>query len=233
MSSRERILTKVRAGVAAGAPRLPGDAEAARRTTVEQRLAGHERNLIPARAAGKSPAELVAVMRRWLELAGADVIEVPAAETVPAAVGGYLRRHNLPQRIRMGEDPGLAALPWQIEPQLAIDRGAADRVDTASVTAALAAVAETGTLVVPSGPANPVTLSFLPEANIVVVSRQDIVGPLEDAIARVRARPEAATGMPRTLNLISGPSRSADIGGIPVFGAHGPRRLCVIVVGPS
>jgi L-lactate dehydrogenase complex protein LldG len=63
------------------------------------------------------------------------------------------------------------------------------------------------------------------------VARNDVVGPLEDALVKVRARPEAAAGMPRTLNLISGPSRSADIGGVPVLGAHGPRRLCVIVVG--
>ena len=36
--------------------------------------------------------------------------------------------------------------------------------------------------------------------------------------------------MPRTVNLISGPSRTADIGGQLVMGAHGPRRLCVILV---
>jgi L-lactate utilization protein LutC len=36
--------------------------------------------------------------------------------------------------------------------------------------------------------------------------------------------------MPRTLNFISGPSRTADIGGKLVVGAHGPQRLCVIIV---
>jgi L-lactate dehydrogenase complex protein LldG len=37
--------------------------------------------------------------------------------------------------------------------------------------------------------------------------------------------------MPRTLNLVSGPSRTADIGGRIVIGAHGPRRLMVVIVG--
>jgi L-lactate dehydrogenase complex protein LldG len=37
--------------------------------------------------------------------------------------------------------------------------------------------------------------------------------------------------MPRSLNLISGPSRTGDIGGRIVLGAHGPRRLCIVIVG--
>jgi L-lactate dehydrogenase complex protein LldG len=94
---------------------------------------------------------------------------------------------------------------------------------------AVAAVAETGTLVLTSGPANPVTLNFLPETHIVVLAAEDIVGPYEAAFDRVRA----AWGqgiMPRTVNLVSGPSRTADVGGRLVTGAHGPRRLCVIIV---
>lgn len=230
MSSRERILAKVRDGVAADAPKLPGDAEAMRRATVERRLAEHERNLVPDRAAGKSPAELAAIMRSWLELAGADMIDVPMPDAVPAAVAGYLRRHKLPLRVRMGEGQDLGALPWRGEPQLAIAYGPADRADTASVTTALAVVAETGTLVVPSGPANPVTLSFLPETHVVVVDTRDVVGPYEDAWAKVRAA-FGEGAMPRTVNMISGPSRTGDIGGKIVQGAHGPRRMCVVLVG--
>lgn len=229
MSSRDRIMAKVRAGVAAGAP--VEIADDVRRATVAARLSSHPRGLVPARVAGKPQEELPSIMRRWLELAGAEMIEVADNASVPAAVAGYLRSHNMPQQVRFGADPYLAELPWRREPQLQILRGPADRIDTASLTYALAAIAETGTMVVPSGLDNPVTLSFLPESNIVVVARGDIVGPLEDAMARARSRAAAGAGMPRTLNLISGPSRSADIGGIPVFGAHGPRRLCVIVVG--
>ena len=154
------------------------------------------------------------------------MIEVATPADLPAAIAGYLRSHNQPARVRIGADARLAAVPWSHEPALTIDKGAAQAADSASVTHALAAVAETGTAVIASGPDNPVTLSFLPETNIVVVARADIVGPLEEALARV---PRGA--MPRTLNLVTGPSRSADIGGIPVLGAHGPRRLCMIVVG--
>ena len=231
MTSRENILAKVRAGVASGQPVNTDETEAERRATVANRLSERRTHLVPARVKDKADADLPGIMRRWLELAGAEMIETRAAADVPAAVAEFLRRHNVPQIVRMGSDPRLGAMPWGSQGQLAVSQGPADAQVPASVTHALAAVAETGTMVVPSGADNPVTLSFLPENNIVVVDRRDIVGPLEQAIARVRAANGSGAAMPRTLNLISGPSRSADIGGIPVLGAHGPRRLCVIVVG--
>jgi len=229
MSSRERILTKVRAGIVSGRP-AAAVCDDVRQANVVSRLARHDRHLVPARAVGKATDELVVMMRRWLELAGGEVIETASARDVPAAVAAYLRRHNLPQRVRMGTDARLARLPWSVEPQLELLSGRAEPTDTTGLTHALAAVAETGTLMVASGPDNPVTLSFLPETNIALIERSAIVGPLEDAIDRLRAATEE-NGLPRTVNMISGPSRSADIGGIPVLGAHGPRRFCLIIVG--
>jgi L-lactate dehydrogenase complex protein LldG len=77
-----------------------------------------------------------------------------------------------------------------------------------------------------------VTLNFLPENQIVVIRARDIAGPYEDAFDRVRQLYGKGT-MPRTVNMISGPSRTGDIGGRLVMGAHGPRQLCVIIVGDS
>ena len=230
-TARDAIMSKVRVNVRDGAVVPPGH-DAERAETVRARLAACARNLVPARATDKPVDELVPILGHWLTLAGGDLIEVAAFGDVPAAVAGYLRRHGAPLRVRHGADGMLAGIPWTSEEQLVVEHGHAGPSDTASVTRALAAVAETGTVVVASGPANPVTLSFLPEINIVIVNRGDVVGPLEDAVARVRevVKP-LGSGLPRTLNLISGPSRSADIGGIPVLGAHGPKRLAVIVVG--
>lgn len=226
MSSREKILAKVRSGVAAGAPVAFDEVE--RRATVEQRIARHPGHLVPARAAGKPPEELVEILKRWLELAGGELLKAADPAAVPVVIAGFLRRHNLPLRVRMGADQRLARMPWQAEPHMQVDHGPADRNDVTGITHALAAVAETATMVMPSGADNPVTLSFLPENNVIVVARGDIVGALEDVWVRLRTETNGA--MPRTLNLISGPSRSADIGGIPVLGAHGPKRLCVVVV---
>ena len=85
-----------------------------------------------------------------------------------------------------------------------------------------------GTLVLASGADNPVN-SYLPETHIVVVEDKDLVGGYEGAWDKIRAR-FGRRAMPRTVNLVSGPSRTADIGGQLVMGAHGPRRLCVILV---
>jgi L-lactate dehydrogenase complex protein LldG len=98
------------------------------------------------------------------------------------------------------------------------------------VSHAFAGVAETGTLVMASGADNPTTLNFLPDTHIVVVDAKDVAGDYEMVWARVRET-FGTDALPRAINLITGPSRSADIAQILILGAHGPRRLHVLVVG--
>ena len=97
---------------------------------------------------------------------------------------------------------------------------------------AFAGVAETGTLVMASGPDNPTTLNFLPDTHIVVVDAKDIAGDYETVWARVREN-FGIDALPRAINMITGPSRSADIAQILILGAHGPRRLHVLIVGEA
>ncbi len=94
---------------------------------------------------------------------------------------------------------------------------------------AVAGVAETGTLALASGPDNPVTLGFVPDTHIVVLRADTVVGRYEEACAMVVA--ETGGVMPRTLNLVTGASRTGDIGGKIVMGAHGPRRLAIFLLG--
>jgi len=79
------------------------------------------------------------------------------------------------------------------------------------------------------GPDNPVTLNYVPETHVVVVEDKDLVGSYEQVWPKVRTQ-FGKGQMPRTVNLISGPSRTGDIGGKLVMGAHGPRRMCVVLV---
>jgi L-lactate dehydrogenase complex protein LldG len=70
----------------------------------------------------------------------------------------------------------------------------------------------------------------MPENHFVVVLAADIAGSYEECWARLRL----ACGegrMPRTVNLISGPSRTADIEQTIVMGAHGPKNLVVFIAG--
>jgi L-lactate dehydrogenase complex protein LldG len=96
------------------------------------------------------------------------------------------------------------------------------------VSHAFGAVAETGTLVLASGADNPTTLNFLPDNHIVVVDANDVAADFESVFARLRAR-YGERQLPRVVNMITGPSRSADIQQTLILGAHGPRRLHVII----
>ena len=81
-----------------------------------------------------------------------------------------------------------------------------------------------------SGAHNPTTLNFLPDNHIVILRASDIEADYEAVWARLRERYGAGI-MPRTVNLVTGPSRSADIEQKLLLGAHGPRRLHVVIVG--
>ncbi len=81
-----------------------------------------------------------------------------------------------------------------------------------------------------SGPETPSTINFLPENHIAVLNMDDMKGSYEEAWDALRAFTQG-TGMPRTVNFISGPSRTADIEQRLIMGAHGPKRLHVILVG--
>jgi L-lactate dehydrogenase complex protein LldG len=95
------------------------------------------------------------------------------------------------------------------------------------VSGAFAAIAETGTLVFASAPDTPSTVSLLPETHVAVVSARRMVAHMEDAWALARAE---LRQLPRAINFVSGPSRTADIDQTIVLGAHGPYRVHIIVV---
>src|SRR6185312_6924633 len=100
---------------------------------------------VPARGQGPG-AERLAVFRREAEAALATVATVASAAEVPQAVAEYLRNHNLPAAIRMGDDRRLAAMPWSAT-SLDIGRGPSDGSDLSAVSHAFGAVAESGSLV--------------------------------------------------------------------------------------
>jgi L-lactate dehydrogenase complex protein LldG len=223
VSARSAILGRLHDALAKG-----GGDEASRRAVVAARLGQPPKGVIPARGALDAPGR-VALFASLAEKVAATVGRVASAAEVPAAVADYLRAHNLPAEVRTGADPRLAALPWGNTP-IMIRRGPSDGSDAVSVSHAVAGIAETGTLVLTSGPDNPTTLNFLPETHIVVVAAADIVGDAEAAWEKIRALCGKAT-LPRTVNMVTGPSRSADIEQTLLLGAHGPRRLHIVVVG--
>ncbi len=220
-----------RAKIFAGIRRALGvtGAEESRRRVVRTRLAEAPESVIPAR--GHDAADKVALFSAEAERVFATVEEIASAADIPARIADFLRAKNLPPQLRKGADPYLAALPWASVP-LSLDEGRAQAEDRVGLSHAFAAIAETGTLALVSGPDNPTTLNFLPETHIVVVEARTIVGDYEAFWARLRAAYGAGM-MPRTVNFITGPSRSADIEQTLLLGAHGPRALHILIVGAA
>ena len=201
--------------------------EAPRRSAVDERIERAPRGIIPARGQ-VTGAERIALFRAEAERAQATVTTVASANAVPAAVTDYLRRHNLPAAVRMRADERLAAMPWG-ETSLEITKGPSSGSDLNGVSHAFAGVAESGTLVLVSGEDNPTTLNFLPDNHIVVVNARDIAGDYEEVWGRIRFT-YGKGQMPRTVNFVTGPSRSGDIEQTLLLGAHGPRRVHIVVV---
>jgi L-lactate dehydrogenase complex protein LldG len=221
-SARDAMFGRIRRALG-----VSGD-EADRRQAVAMRLGAHARNLVPSRADIDADAR-VALFRAEAEAVQTTVDEAGSLAEIPEIVADYLRRHNLPQRLRHGEDATLTGLPWERTPSLEVDRGPAQPADEVSLSCAFAGVAETGTLILISGPDNPTTLNFLPETHIVVLPKRAVTGSYEDVWDSLRARFGEAE-MPRTVNMITGPSRTGDIEQRIELGAHGPRRLHIILV---
>jgi len=201
--------------------------ERIRAAEAEERLAETPAGVIPARGQLDAAGRL-ALFKAMAEAASATVAEVESPQDVPQAVAAYLRDHNLPATLRMGADERLAAMPWA-ETSLDIAHGRSDGHDLNAISHAFGAVAETGTLVMTSGAANPTTLNFLPDNHIVVLSAADVGGDLESVWPKLR-QALGKGAMPRALNMITGPSRSADIEQTLFLGAHGPRSLHIVLV---
>jgi L-lactate dehydrogenase complex protein LldG len=207
--------------------------DAAPAPPLEERLASPPRGPLPARARDLDHRALVDLLEKQAREVACSVVRVRSLDEVPAELQRYLKSQNLPAQVEMSPDPTLDRVPWKNAPMIEIARGRPSGAEGVGVTSAFAAIAETGTLMLASGPASPATMNFLPDTHVVVLPAARVVGPLEDAWARLRASVEGklqSAAMPRTVNLITGPSRTGDIEQKIEMGAHGPRRLHLIVV---
>jgi len=153
----------------------------------------------------------------------ATLARIASLGKVGAEVERYVASVSAGRRLCVSK--ALAATAWP--PGFEIEHRAAVREDETSVTPCFAAIAESGSIVTLSGADTPSTLNFVPENHIVVVHASQVVRHIEDVWAQWRA---SGRTMPRTINIISGPSRTADIEQTIQLGAHGPRRLHILLL---
>lgn len=214
-SARDRILAAVRAATGGR------ESDTTRIEAISERIARHPRHIEPAFA---EPARQR--FQSGLEAAQATFAAVGTLGEVAAEIERYLDANGVEKELAAGGDELLQGIDWpgslQVSPW---ETGKAYRVGLAR---AFCGIAETGTLLLVSGEHNPIEVNFLPDYHIVVLEAETLLPHMEDAWDRVRA---SFGKLPRTVNFISGPSKTADIEQTVEYGAHGPRCLHVIVVG--
>lgn len=215
MSSREEILGRIRSALGRAGPALTQE-----RREAEEYLLRHAPGPKP-RLAG----DRVARFRERAQLASCTVDEVRTLDGVPQALARYLDERSLPRRAVIW--PELAGLGWR-EQGIEVEARRAREEDPVGISGAFCAIAETGTLVLLSGPQTPASVSLVPETHVAVVLASRIVADMEQAFALLR---EERGVPPRAVNFVSGPSRTADIEQTVILGAHGPYRVHLILVG--
>jgi len=218
--SKDTILNAVRRGLKRGP--LPAD----QATLLRARLASHPRHLIPARSRIPHKAQ-VDLFCANVEREFGTVARVATLADIPPAIADYLAANNLPTDIAIAPNPELRDIPWADRPMLRLREGRAQATDMVAIQHAFAAIAETGTLMLPSAPERPTTLNLLADTAIVVLRASRLVGAYEEAWDLLR---RDLPRMPRNVMLVTGPSRSADIEQALELGAHGPRRLHVVLL---
>lgn len=205
MSAREEILGRLRraAGAIGGGGTGPVPAALASVTSWEARVS---------RFASRARA------------ASATVARVRTAADVADAVADYLVGLNLPPVVHLSaEPPGLR--PGRVG-RLQCEDGPPRTDGDTLVSGCFAAVADEGVIVMASGAGHAAESAFLAATHVAVVRAQLMLESLEALWSRMREE-----GIPpRMINLILGPSRTADLG-LPIrLGAHGPLRVHVILI---
>jgi L-lactate dehydrogenase complex protein LldG len=188
-------------------------------TAVQQRLTSRAHGTLPAFAEEKLTRFITQAKK-----AATDVTLIPQLSELAKAVDDYLTAHNLPRRLVIAPSPLLNEVKWPAG--FTIERRAAGANDQAAVSIAYAGIAETGTLALLSGKDTPTTLNFLPDTFICLLRRDDLLMHMEEVWQRLRL---TAEGMPRSMNFVTGPSRTADVEQTIQLGAHGPRRLLIVI----
>jgi len=217
MTARDNILARIRAAQGRnGAP------DAQERAAAAAYLGSHSPG--PRPGANANP---VAGFSACAVKLSTTIDAVGGMAEVPRAVARYLEENNLPKSAVCW--PELFELEWEAA-GIRVESRPAQGSDLVGITGAFCAIAETGTLMTLSGPRTPATTSLLPETHVAVVRAGRIVAGMEDAWKLLR---DEHGVLPRAVNFISGPSRTADIEQTLVLGAHGPYRVHIVLVGDA
>lgn len=217
MSARDTVLNRIGKALGRSGEQVVTVAE--RPEAVTQRLLAKHRHTLP-----KVADDEIDALIKAMESVLMGVTRLQTMSDCAAAIDDYLESENIdvsaPGSVTVA--PALSDLAWPSH----YAKGPASGVEKVSITPCFAAVVETGSIVTVSGEQTPSTLNFLPETHIIIVRESQVVRHVDDVFPLLRA----SAHVPRAVNFITGPSRTADIEQTLEIGAHGPRRMHVLLL---
>lgn len=122
---------------------------------------------------------------------------------------------------------------WNTNPLKSLEIASETDLATADIgiTGADFAIADTGTLVLLSGPEQPRLTSLLPPVHIAILEKENIVLNIHALFAKLgESYKKNYDEFCTCISFITGPSRTADIELNLTLGVHGPGRAIVIIV---
>jgi len=211
--ARDNILQRIRQ---ANQQLLPENAD----EFVQRRFKSHQR--------GPQPQWQEDKMTRFIskvEQSAASFARVKTDKEIVSAVTTYLAEQLLGEKLIRADTPLLKRLEWP--GGVTVETRAATTHDKVVLVEAFTAIAETGSIVMCSSKETPVSLNFLPDHFLCIVKTSRVVNTMEDVWEHVR---HSNSAMPRAINIVTGPSRTADVEQIIQMGAHGPRRVHLLLL---
>jgi len=169
---------------------------------------------------------------RFIALAEAEAMTIAQLSdpaNIPRAVSDYLKAQLLPARVVIDTSAGVS-LEMFAGSGLAVSAPPLQPDHDALLSGCYGAVAESGAVVLSTSDGHALANDFLAETHIVILPAVRMFATLADLWDSLRA--EAQGGfMPREFCLVTGPSRTADLGVPAKMGAHGPARVHVLIIG--
>ena len=220
--SRDTILRRIREALAVPAParHLEGASPAATSQPPEDWLP----------PVSHSPGDLLALFEKNSADLKTEVIRCAGASAVLSALSSFARDNAWTSvgshDFALGNEAVAALGLPVVRTDQPYETAALERCDV-GISGCDCLVAQTGGIVVTAASAGGRALSVLPPHLIVIASCSQLVGDLTDAFALARKK---YGEVPAFLSFITGPSRTGDIERILVLGAHGPKRLTVLLI---
>lgn len=173
--------------------------------------------------------DLLEVFCAKVKASSATLATISSEAEVPEATAAYLNGldpaiYNTNDTVYVNH-PELAALNWQAQRIVSSAQSEAFNCRI-SVAKSPLGIAETGSVILQSGPQLSSAAYFLPDILIVVIHKNTILANQEAAWQSLRS----VGGLPRTVTIVTGPSRTGDIEQKLVIGAHGPRHEHLLII---